>query len=76
MAPVYCRAEDVGEGAGKALEREANVFAAELLMPEPTVRAEFARAASAADLGRYFGVSEEAMAWRLYNFGLVGDRPA
>ena len=33
-APVYCRAEDVGvDPAAKALEREANVFAAELLMP-------------------------------------------
>ena len=33
--PVYCRAEDVGvDPEAKALEREANVFAAELLMPE------------------------------------------
>src|SRR5206468_7342133 len=33
-APIYCRAEEVGVGEGRALEREANVFAAELLMPE------------------------------------------
>jgi hypothetical protein len=36
-APVYCRAEEVGlDPSVKALEREANVFAAELLMPEPS----------------------------------------
>src|SRR4051794_38729432 len=34
-APVYCRAEDVGpDPTARAHEREANVFAAELLMPE------------------------------------------
>lgn len=54
---------------------EANAFAAELLMPEPAVRAEWPRAASAAELARWFGVSEEAMSWRLYNFGLSDARP-
>jgi Zn-dependent peptidase ImmA (M78 family) len=64
--PVYCRAEDVGlDPVAKALEREANVFAAELLMPEEAVRA----AGRDAPVGR-FGVSGEAMAWRLYSFGL------
>src|SRR5437016_1960286 len=39
-APVYCREQDVGfDPVAKALEREANVFAAELLMPEEAVRA-------------------------------------
>src|SRR5213595_2207529 len=39
-APVFCRAEEVSlDPAVKALEREANVFAAELLMPEDEVRA-------------------------------------
>jgi hypothetical protein len=33
-APVMCRAEDVAPIADRALEREANVFAAELLVPE------------------------------------------
>jgi hypothetical protein len=39
-APVYCRAEDVSaaDATARALEREANVFSAELLMPEPAVR--------------------------------------
>lgn len=72
-APVYCRAEDVGsDPAGKALEREANVFAAELLMPEAEVRASWAGEADAC--ATHFGVSGEAMRWRLYSFGL-GDPP-
>jgi IrrE N-terminal-like domain len=74
-APVYCRAADMTPTIDKALEREANVFAAELLMPELAVREEFARAASAAELATWFGVSEEAMGWRLYNFGLAHEAP-
>jgi hypothetical protein len=73
-APVYCRAADLLPEADKALEREANVFAAELLMPEPAVRSRFA--GSTAACAEAFGVSEEAMRWRLYNFGLVEVAPA
>jgi Zn-dependent peptidase ImmA (M78 family) len=62
-----CRAEDVEPSADKTLEREANVFAAELLMPENSVRAVFREPDSA----ERFGVSAEAMAWRLYNFDLA-----
>jgi Zn-dependent peptidase ImmA (M78 family) len=69
-APVMCRAEDVGPTADRLLEREANVFAAELLMPEPAVRATAGSPAAA----EAFGVSGEAMQWRLYSFGL-GERP-
>src|SRR5262245_6132270 len=36
--PVFCRAKDLSEDADRALEREANVFAAELLMPGSAVR--------------------------------------
>jgi len=72
-APVMCRAEDVSEGADRTLEREANVFAAELLMPEPAVRAEFALGGDAAER---FGVSSEAMGWRLFNLGVVAERPS
>jgi hypothetical protein len=69
--PVYCRAEEVGvDPEAKALEREANVFAAELLMPE-----EHVRAAASREKAPRFGVSGEALAWRLYSFGL-GDRPS
>jgi Zn-dependent peptidase ImmA (M78 family) len=74
-AAVYCRAADLAPGTDRLLEREANVFAAELLMPEPAVRSEWARAESAAELARWFGVSEEAMGWRLYNLGVVVARP-
>jgi Zn-dependent peptidase ImmA (M78 family) len=73
--PVYCRAADVAPAADRLLEREANVFAAELLMPQDLVRSEWPRAASAAELASRFGVSEEAMNWRLYNVGLVAGVP-
>ena len=69
--PVFCRATEVGVGEGRLLEREANVFAAELLMPEDEVRA----TADDGEPAARFGVSGEAMAWRLYSFGL-GERPA
>ena len=70
---LYCRVEDVGvDPEAKALEREADVFAAELLMPERAVRAR----ASADPTSSHFGVSAEAMAWRLYSFGLVAEAPA
>ena len=67
VAPVMCRPKDVSEAADRALEREANIFAAELLMPELEVRA--------AEGDNRFGVSDEAHAWRLYNLGLVSAKP-
>ena len=72
-APVMCRAEDVSEGADRTLEREANVFAAELLMPEHAVRDTWTGSIAASAEG--FFVSAEAMHWRLYNLGLLGDQP-
>jgi Zn-dependent peptidase ImmA (M78 family) len=73
-APVYCRAEEIGAGPeAKALEREANVFAAELLMPEREVRTTWTGDVPAT--ADRFGVSAEAMQWRLYSFGLT-DAPA
>jgi Zn-dependent peptidase ImmA (M78 family) len=66
---VYCRAEEIGvDPEAKALEREANVFAAELLMPEPEVRTAWSGDVTAT--AERFGVSAEAMQWRLYSFGL------
>jgi hypothetical protein len=71
---VYCRAEDVTlDPQARAVEREANVFAAELLMPEPAVREAWEGDADACAAS--FGVSGEAMRWRLYSFGL-GEAPA
>ncbi|MGH3005447.1 MAG: ImmA/IrrE family metallo-endopeptidase [Gaiellaceae bacterium] len=72
-APVDCRADEVGVSEGRALEREANVFAAELLMPERLVRERFS--GSVADASACFGVSEEAIHWRLFNLGLADERP-
>src|SRR5207244_11389375 len=74
-APVYCRPADLAPAADRLLEREANVFAAELLMPEDRVRSEGPRPASAAELASRFGASDEAMSWRLYNPGLCDERP-
>jgi hypothetical protein len=72
-APVMCRADEVGVGEGRALEREANVFAAELLMPEELVRQSYAGTVSVAAQRLY--VSEEAVRWRLYNLGLIDHPP-
>jgi IrrE N-terminal-like domain len=73
-APLYCRAEVVGlNPTAKAVEREANVFAAELLMPRPELERSFR--GSIPDAAELFGVSTEAMAWRLYNLGLIDERP-
>ena len=66
MPAVLCRTEDVTLGADRAKEREANIFAAELLMPEDAVR----QSADAPAAAAIFGVSRAAMSWRLYSFGL------
>ena len=67
--PVYCRAEEIGvDPEVKKQEREANIFAANLLMPEPAVRETFRE--------NRFGVSENAYSWRLFNLGLTDAKPA
>jgi Zn-dependent peptidase ImmA (M78 family) len=74
-ARMFCRAEQVGlDPAVKALEREANVFAAELLMPEDEVRAAWEGDPEVS--ATHFAVSGEAMRWRLYSFGHVQEPPA
>lgn len=70
-APVYCRPKDVSTAADRALEREANVFAAELLMPWPNVRRAYEERPDSKTVARDFGVSGEAIAWRLYSFGMA-----
>lgn len=52
-------------------EREANTFAAELLMPADRLQAE-APTMSLARLARRYEVSQEAMSFRLLNLGLRG----
>ena len=60
----------------RAIEREANVFAAELLMPEPAVRAVWHELGEAEPVAARFDVSPSAMRWRLYSFGLLTEPPA
>jgi hypothetical protein len=75
--PVYCRTSEVQEQAERPSdprEREANRFAAELLMPEPVVR-ELAAHHGCATLAEQLAVSEVAMGWRLFNLGLAAERP-
>ncbi|HEY2600005.1 MAG TPA: ImmA/IrrE family metallo-endopeptidase, partial [Thermoleophilaceae bacterium] len=52
------------------LERDANNFAAELLMPEPWVVSLASKEVSVLELSRRFRVSQEAMGFRLVNLHL------
>jgi predicted transcriptional regulator len=72
-ATVLCRPVDVDQAdeAARAKEREANRFAAELLMPEELVRAHAGREADVAQLARTFDVSPIAMAYRLVNLEIL-----
>jgi len=72
---MLCRPAQVGGEGGDPLEREANVFAAELLMPAAAVAAAVGRAAPAPELAERFGVSPIAFAWRLFNLGLADAPP-
>ena len=72
-APTYCRSQDVSQDTDRTLEREANVFGAELLMPEDSVRQSWQASANAADVAARLGVSVLAAHWRLYGFGLAGN---
>jgi hypothetical protein len=74
LEPSYCRPVDLTEAADKTLEREANVFAAELLLPEPAVRTVWNELGDVATCAARFDVSPTAMQWRLYSFGLI-ERP-
>ena len=73
-ATTYCRAKDLSQDADRVLEREANVFGAELLMPEAAVRQAWAASSDRDGLAERFGVSPLAAQWRLYSFGLT-ERP-
>ena len=67
-------------GADSFDEKLANCFASVLLLPSDSVRAEFKRRVHAGGLAfadvvtmaREFGVSTEALLWRLVNLNLVG----
>ena len=72
--PSFCRSKDLSEDADRRLEREANVFGAELLMPEPAVREAWAEMRDISACAGRFDVSPNAMHWRLYGFELA-SRP-
>jgi len=78
----YCRATDIAHDADRALEREANIFAAELLMPEAAVRAVWGEIVAqshedpVAAVAQRFDVSPTAMGWRLYSAGLRKRPPS
>lgn len=73
--PSYCRKQDVSQDTDRAIEREANVFGAELLMPEGAVRGAWAALPDVAEVASRFHVSAIAAQWRLHSFGLVDSRP-
>jgi len=73
--PTYCRSRDLSQDADRDLEREANVFGAELLMPELAVREAWAAVADAEEVAARFEVSALAAQWRLYSFGLIAEPP-
>lgn len=75
VAEILCRPDPSLARQADPREREANVFAAELLMPAAEVRRLVADGLPEAELLERFGVSGPAMAWRLFNLGL-GPRPA
>lgn len=59
-------------GTFKPVEREANQFAAALLMPEQLIQVAIKQGhASIGALARLFGVSEVAMKWRLVNLKII-----
>jgi Zn-dependent peptidase ImmA (M78 family) len=45
-------------------------------MPEPLVRKKFAARGRLEEVAADFGVSDEAMQWRLYNFRLSDEPPS
>jgi predicted transcriptional regulator len=72
VEPKYCRSEEIGVGVGRAREREANAFAAQLLMPEALVRREAAALRlNVHALARRFEVSLPAMKVRLQQLSLL-----
>lgn len=83
---TYCRAPGVPtDGKKDPAEREVDIFAAELLLPEHAVRASWCAFGYAdggvdvddatAAMARHFDVSPTAMHWRLFSYELVPEGP-
>jgi Zn-dependent peptidase ImmA (M78 family) len=60
MEPSYCRPVDLTEAADRTLERDGNVFAAELLMPEPVLREAWEEPADVAGCATRFDVVSDS----------------
>ena len=73
--PIMCRASDMQSKADGSLEREANNFAASLLMPEGRVHDAANRGLDIDAAAELFGVSDIAMEWRYFNLGITEQRP-
>ncbi|MBM3635463.1 MAG: ImmA/IrrE family metallo-endopeptidase [Actinobacteria bacterium] len=73
--PILCRESDMASRTGGALEREANNFAASLLMPEQGVRQAAADGLDVEAAAELFGVSDIAMEWRYFNLEITDARP-
>ena len=73
--PAYCGSQDVSQDSDRDLQPEANVFGAELLMPEAAVREAWAALPDPSEVAERFAVSELAAQWRLYSSGLVAVPP-
>lgn len=73
-SPVFCIFDDVGTNDPlKANERQAQIFASELLMPEPWLKKYWTKLnRDYKALARTFFVSDEAMFRRLEAAGLLG----
>ena len=76
---VYCRSSDLElapDDRDHEVEREANRFAAELLMPEDDVRAAAERLGADPNLlAQMFGAHPVAMGYRLVNLGYLAELP-
>jgi len=68
--PIMCRDADLTDAVNKDREREANNFAASLLMPEADVHQAAADGLTVAEAAVQFVVSDVAMAWRYFNLGI------
>jgi Zn-dependent peptidase ImmA (M78 family) len=69
-----CSSRDLSHDADRHLEREGNVFGAELLTPGAARRDAWTALRVADEVAALFEVSARAVQWRLYSFGL-SERP-
>ncbi len=69
--PLACPYEWTAGAHARRMEREANAFAASVLMPSEWVRSALAERRGLADLARWFRVTPMALGRRLVELGLA-----